>query len=320
MTSKDLTISLLSLAHTPENVTRIYTEKIQHRPLFLKPNPTTTTTPNARLLRRETRLSNSNSSSKSKSNKKPKPRPLSSRQKRTLQLYALPNSTSTPPLNYETYLPLHDLWVKYIQDLLNLSPAKQHVGPSEAAKLCSADFHGARLEVVRSKCVGRVGIKGVVVKDSMGAFEMVCQGSEKSGEGKKAGDGEKAGAGDGKEKEKERRDKKVLVPKEGTIFKFTIPIPTTMMEGTEKDHTSGSSPPKSERNTPNNQAKDPEGDTTMTSVPNPQPSSNPSPAIQEENNVTRPKELTFELHGDQFIYRAADRANRKFKPHFLKNL
>jgi ribonuclease P protein subunit POP4 len=32
------------------------------------------------------------------------------------------------------------------------------------------------------------------------------------------------------------------------------------------------------------------------------------------------KDLVFELHGDQFEYRAADRANRKFKSHFLSDL
>jgi ribonuclease P protein subunit POP4 len=28
----------------------------------------------------------------------------------------------------------------------------------------------------------------------------------------------------------------------------------------------------------------------------------------------------FELHGNQFIHRAADRANKKFKSHFLPDL
>ena len=43
----------------------------------------------------------------------------------------------------------------------------------------------------------------------------------------------------------------------------------------------------------------------------------------EESNVDeekKPKDLVFELHGDQFKYRAADRANRKFKSHFLPDL
>jgi ribonuclease P protein subunit POP4 len=34
----------------------------------------------------------------------------------------------------------------------------------------------------------------------------------------------------------------------------------------------------------------------------------------------KPKDLVFELHGDQFQHRAADRANKKFKPHFFPDL
>ena len=46
---------------------------------------------------------------------------------------------------------------------------------SVGGKLASADFHGAELEVVRSKCVGRVGCKGIVVKDTKFTFEMITR-------------------------------------------------------------------------------------------------------------------------------------------------
>ena len=104
-----------------------------------------------------------------------------------------------------------------------------------AAKLCSADFHGAKLEVVRSRCVSRVGVQGIVVKDSKFAFEIITKGNSRK-----------------------------LMPKEHTVFRFVVPRPA--------------------------------------------------------NKGAGQKDLVFELHGDQFIYRAADRANRKFKAHFLPDL
>lgn len=115
---------------------------------------------------------------------------------------------------------------------------------SSAANLCSADYHGALLTVVRSKCVGRVGLTGIVIKDSRGVFEVVVKGR-----------GEEDGKG----------DRVVVVPKEGTVFGFVVTVP----ESVEKE----------------------EG-----------------------------KELKFELHGDQFMTRASDRASKMPKWHFLKNI
>lgn len=125
----------------------------------------------------------------------------------------------------------------------------RQVTPSVATRLCSADFHGAELEVVRSRCVSRVGVKGIVVKDSRFVFEVVTKG-----------DGVK------------------ILPKEHTVFRFTVPRPTK--EDAE--------------------AVD---------------------GLKEEGQTEeQTKDLIFELHGDQFEYRAADRATRKFKPHYLPDL
>ena len=46
------------------------------------------------------------------------------------------------------------------------------------SKLASAEFHGAELEVVRSRCVGRVGVKGIVIKDSKFTFEIITKKNE----------------------------------------------------------------------------------------------------------------------------------------------
>ena len=60
--------------------------------------------------------------------------------------------------------------------------------------LVSADYHGALLEVVRSRCVSRIGLKGIVVKDTKFTFEIVT-----------------------------KHDVVKRVPKEHTVFRFEIP-------------------------------------------------------------------------------------------------
>jgi ribonuclease P protein subunit POP4 len=234
--SSTIAFDLLSKAHSPDTAERIYQEKIRKRPLHLKPTEPDTTQ-QARRLARRIKLS--------KLKKRNKPAPLSARQKRALMLYEIPKLEQ----KYEIYEPLNRMWIGYIQEVLGLEEGGGMVTNVAAAKLCSADFHGAELEVVRSRCVSRVGVKGIVVKDSRFVFEVVTKGN----------------------------GVKVL-PKEHTIFRFTVPFPGKKLDGVEGG-TEGEAEPEK-----------------------------------------KPKDLLFELHGDQFKYRAADRANRKFKSHFLPDL
>lgn len=46
---------------------------------------------------------------------------------------------------------------------------------SHGSKLVSADFHGAEIEVVKSRCSGRVGLKGIVVRDTKFTFLIVTK-------------------------------------------------------------------------------------------------------------------------------------------------
>ncbi|RDL39814.1 Uncharacterized protein BP5553_04154 [Venustampulla echinocandica] len=222
----NIAVSLLSRAHSPTTASTIFTEKIKTRPLYLKPSDPDSNTANAQQARRRSRQRAIESRKK-----KLKPQPLSSRQKRALCLYDIPKSAQ----KYSIYEPLHKMWIGYIQEVLGEKCTP--VTAATAAKLCSADFHGAEVEVVRSRCVGRVGTKGIVVKDSKFVFEIVT-----------------------------KKDQVKVLPKEHTMFRFTVPPPGS--------------------------------------------------AAEEEKVV----DLVFELHGDQFIYRAADRANRKFKSHFQPDL
>ena len=234
----NLALSLLSRAHSPETAGRIYHEKIRKRPLHLKPTEPDTAQ-QARRQARHLKLQ--------KLKKKNKPAPLSARQKRALMLYDIPKSEQ----KYEIYEPLNRMWIGYIQEVLGLSQEGGMVSNTEAAKLCSADFHGAEFEVVRSRCVSRVGVKGIVVKDSRFAFEVVT-----------------------------KKDVVKVLPKEHTIFRFTVPFPGKTADGVEER----------------------------------------KEAELKTDGGKKPKDLVFELHGDQFQHRAADRANKKFKPHFFPDL
>lgn len=79
--SSAATLSLVSKAFPkPANSERIYAEKIDHRPLSLRPNDVLT----ALELRRRRRLA--------KLKKKRKPTPLSAKEKRELRIYDIPKS------------------------------------------------------------------------------------------------------------------------------------------------------------------------------------------------------------------------------------
>lgn len=49
------------------------------------------------------------------------PKKLSSRQKREMKIYEIPKEKQV----YELYLPLHELWLSYMMDLLQLGPGKK---------------------------------------------------------------------------------------------------------------------------------------------------------------------------------------------------
>ncbi|OAA72065.1 Ribonuclease P/MRP, subunit p29 [Akanthomyces lecanii RCEF 1005] len=224
-----LTQELLARAHPPAAVNRIFGEKIQHRTLHLRRSSPPPSALNARSARRKARLER-------KEREKKKPKPLSSRQRRNLGLHDVPASGQP----YEIYAGLNQLWVGYARELLGREIYTG--GTGAAAKLASAELHGATAEVVRSRCASRVGIKGIIVRDRKFVIEIITQ----------------------------KRGLKV-VPKDGTTFKIDVPAP-------------------------------------------------PEDATAEQGAHVAPQSFAFEVHGDQLMLRSADRANRKFKQHFLKNL
>lgn len=229
-TAQPLTQELLARAHPPDTVSRIFSDKIQHRSLHLRRSSPPPSALNARNARRKARQ-------EAKDRLKSKPKPLSSRQRRSLGLHNVPAAGQS----FEIYAGLNKLWIGYAHELLGRELYTG--GTGAAAKLASAELHGAVAEVVRSRCPGRVGIKGIIVRDRKFVMEIIT----------------------------EKRGLK-MVPKDGTTFKIEVPaLPV-------------------------------EGDNTDTDM-----------------KATR-RLFSFEVHGDQLMLRSADRANRKFKQHFLKNL
>ncbi|RPB08705.1 hypothetical protein P167DRAFT_567784 [Morchella conica CCBAS932] len=225
-------LSLLTLAHPPATAASIHATKLHRKPLYLHPTSTTTsTTTDARTARQLARASSHPSTHR-------KPRPLTAREKRALRIHHIPKSAS-----YATFAPLHDLWVGYMREVLGAHCAG--LGQAQiGAKLASADYHGAVLEVVRSREGG--------VKE---------------------------------------------VPKEHTVFRFELPL----LE--END-----APAETETET--TAAPGPSTETTAMDVDT--TAAAPAPA--------KPRCMVFELHGQQFMYRSADRVGKKFKNHALVDL
>ncbi|KAF2708901.1 hypothetical protein K504DRAFT_468127 [Pleomassaria siparia CBS 279.74] len=164
---------LLTRAHSPTTAASHYTERIVKRPLHLRP---TSPVPSARAERR-TALNKHKATSRSR--KALKPRPLSAAQKRSLGLLEIPKAQQ----KYAIYEPLHRLWLGYMREILGVGgkgdpERRPYISAANSGPiLVSADMHGALVEVVRSRCVSRVGVKGIVVRDSKFVFEIVTKGN-----------------------------------------------------------------------------------------------------------------------------------------------
>ncbi|PYH42822.1 RNase P/RNase MRP complex subunit [Aspergillus saccharolyticus JOP 1030-1] len=240
--------TLLLRAHSPDTAATLFTERIKQKPLYVR--PTSPTPEDNRQRRRLHRLRR-----KEYFLRKQKPRPLSAREKRENPgTFGVPLSTKRKNKNkkqqqqqqeeekkekhkeegtgtgtgnvvdeessqqqqkkqaeeykYATFQQLHKLWVEYMVSVLDLGGKTGAVvtPSSHGSKLVSCDYHGAEVEVVRSRCAGRVGLRGVVVRDGMFAFTVVMEG-----------------------------DRVVVIPKEHTVFRFCLPLPSSRGDGDGKE-------------------------------------------------------------------------------------
>ncbi|KAI6793155.1 RNase P/MRP, p29 subunit [Hortaea werneckii] len=164
--------ALLKRAHSPDQANTIFRERVKQRPLLLRP-----TSPDADLDARSKRQSLRHQKAQSHRSSSTKPKPLSAKQKRRLSLYDIP----APQRKYAIYAPLHRMWCAYIREILGLGREGKRTfvdANSAGPVLVSADYHGALLEVTRSRCLSRVGVKGIVVKDTKFTFEVVTAQDE----------------------------------------------------------------------------------------------------------------------------------------------
>ncbi|KAF9820206.1 hypothetical protein IEO21_01639 [Rhodonia placenta] len=153
-------------------------------------------------------------------------------------------------MKFELFVPLHQLWMGYMSELLALAPAPatpitqftSHAVPSAAAmhpKLVKADFHGSLMTVRQSKNPCLVGLSGIVVHETENTFKIIT-----------------------------REDRHKLIPKHNTIFSFAVPLYSTDA---------------------------------------------PTASTGADRTVFDLPHIEFELYGNQFCFRAAERAGRKFK-------
>jgi ribonuclease P protein subunit POP4 len=166
---------ILARAHSPDTAAQLFTERVKHKPLYLR--PTSPTAEDNRARRRLHRIRK-----KEYFLRKQKPKPLSAREKRISGIYELPKEEC----KYEIFKGLNRMWIEYMQEILDLKRSKGGnsnsrvtvTAQAHGSKLASADFHGAEVEVARSRCVSRVGVKGIVVRDSKFTFVIVTENDE----------------------------------------------------------------------------------------------------------------------------------------------
>ncbi|KAH9043922.1 RNase P/MRP, p29 subunit [Lactarius pseudohatsudake] len=169
---------------------------------------------------------------------------------------------------WELFVPLHRLWLGYMSELLGLAapPPTALVDPLAMpqaagmhAKLVKADLHGSIVTVRRSKNAALVGASGIVIQETENTFKVVTQ-----------------------------KDRLKVLPKQGAVFVFAVPLYHTGTAATiataarSSDQHSGTDSTSRSRD-------------------------------ERPTTVLDGAHVEFELYGNQFCFRATERAGRKFK-------
>ncbi|KAG0208834.1 RNase P/RNase MRP complex subunit [Mortierella sp. GBA30] len=128
---------------------KVYNTKVKNK-VFMLDNPAKDSTA-ARDERKRRRRAN-------------KAKALTAKEKRTLHVYDIPLESR----KYELFLPLHELWKGYVEELFgSANPV------AFTQKLLKADFHGAIITVARSKCPTYIGASGIVAQETENVFKII---------------------------------------------------------------------------------------------------------------------------------------------------
>jgi ribonuclease P protein subunit POP4 len=168
--------SLLERAHSPTFAQGLFLDAVVRKPLVLRA-ATRDDNSDARKARQRQR----DVKKREHERRKRKPQPLSAKQKRMLGLYEIPKEQQ----KFEIFEPIHRLWLAYIHEVLEIERRRERGlyfdHNSAGPLLAGADFHGAEVEVTRCRCTARVGIKGIVAKDTKGTLEIITRENELKG-------------------------------------------------------------------------------------------------------------------------------------------
>ncbi|CAG8640540.1 2134_t:CDS:2 [Paraglomus brasilianum] len=74
---------------------------------------------------------------------------------------------------YELFVPLHELWTQYINELYGTSNSFGF-----AQKLLKADLHGAIMTVSKSKCASYIGVSGIMIQETENMFKIITSSDE----------------------------------------------------------------------------------------------------------------------------------------------
>uniref|UniRef100_A0A3Q3WQ80 Ribonuclease P protein subunit p29 n=1 Tax=Mola mola TaxID=94237 RepID=A0A3Q3WQ80_MOLML len=107
--------------------------------------------------------------SRAKKRKSKKAKGLNAQQKREMKIFQI-----KPEHQRLLFLPLHELWRQYITDLCSgLKPTSSPEFVQQ--KLLKADFHGAFITVIRSKCPSYVGTEGILVQEFKHVLKIITK-------------------------------------------------------------------------------------------------------------------------------------------------
>ncbi|CAI2188401.1 1150_t:CDS:2 [Funneliformis geosporum] len=137
-----------SIETTTKDPAKIYAAKVKDKVLLLD-NP----------------LKSSNEKKKRMLLKK-KFKAMSAKEKKQTKIYEIPKECH----KYAIFIPLHELWLQYIEELYGKSNPN-----SFAQKLLRADFHGAILTVSKSKCASYVGVTGIAIQETENMFKIIAK-------------------------------------------------------------------------------------------------------------------------------------------------